>query len=291
MKVGIIGLGLIGGSLARDLSDAGWRVTGTDRDDDTLRAAIDSGTVQAELDEGVQPLDLIVVAVPVRSALDVVRRLGRGAPNPSSPVITDVGSTKRSVVDAAVAAGLSERFVGGHPMVGDHRSGWSAARSGLFRGAPVWLCPAPDASPSAVGRVESLWAAVGGRTRRIDAAEHDRRMSFTSHLPQATSSALAATLASADLTPDDLGAGGRDATRLAGSDTDVWADILLDNADEVGPALDALVDNLRGLRHGIASRDGAAIRDWLETARAWPASFRSTPRTRGDIGGKNAPSR
>lgn len=291
MNVGIVGLGLIGGSLARDLTDAGWRVTAADQDDETLRAAIDSGAVDAELDLEAQGLDLLVIAVPVRAALDVVRRLGGGPDGPSPPVVTDVGSTKRSVVDAAVAAGLGDRFIGGHPMAGDHRSGWSAARSGLFRGAPVWLCPAPGASPSAMRRVESLWAAVGAFTGTIDAAEHDRRLALTSHLPQAAASALAATLASAGLTPDDLGPGGRDVTRLAGSDPDMWTDILLDNADEVGPALDALADALRSLGHEITSGDDSAVRGWLDASRAWSASLPSTPRTRGEIGGKNVSSR
>lgn len=266
MKVGIVGLGLIGGSLARDLTAAGWRVGGADTDRATLDAAMDSGAVRAALDEP-RALDLIVIAVPVRSALDVVRQLGERIPEDATTVVTDVGSTKRSVIEAAVAAGIGRRFVGAHPMAGDDRSGWPAARTGLFRDAPVWLCPAPGADDSAVRRVEELWSVVGGRTACIDPAAHDRRMAFASHLPQVTASALAAALGTVGISFDDLGPGGRDATRLAASDPDLWSDIVLDNSDELEPAIAALVESLRALQRGLDGDDRAVVRGWLAAAR------------------------
>lgn len=269
MTVGIIGLGLIGGSLARDLTRAGWRVAGSDTDPASLGAAMDSGAVQAELPDDPGTLDLIVIAVPVRSALDVVRQIGERIPEGARAVVTDVGSTKRSVIETAVAAGIGRHFIGGHPMTGDDRSGWTAARPGLFRDAPVWLCPAPGAKEFAVRRVETMWSVVGGRTERIDPAAHDRRMAFASHLPQVTASALAAALAAAGVTPGDLGPGGRDTTRLAGSDPEVWADIVLDNGDELRPAIAALIERLGALQHGIDSADGRALRTWLEAASRW----------------------
>lgn len=269
MNIGIIGLGLIGGSLARDLSNAGWRVAGSDADRASLAAAMDSGAVQAELADEPGELDLIVIAVPVRSALDVVRQIGERIPESAGTVVTDVGSTKRSVIEAAVGAGLGRRFVGGHPMAGDDRSGWATARSGLFRGAPVWLCPAPGAKDFAVRRVERLWAVVGGRTERIDPAAHDRRMAFASHLPQVTASALAAAMDAAGVAPGDLGPGGRDTTRLAGSDPDLWSDIVLDNCDELRPAVAALIERLRALQRGMDSADRRAVRTWLAAAGTW----------------------
>lgn len=269
MNAGIIGLGLIGGSLALDLTRAGWRVTGSDRDPASLRAAIDAGAVQAELGDDPGALDLIVIAVPVLSALPIVRRLGDRIPEEAGTVVTDVGSTKRSVIAAAVAAGLGRRFVGGHPMAGHDRSGWSAARPGLFRDVRVWLSAAPDAADAAVRRVETLWTAVGGRTRRIDAVAHDQRMALVSHLPQVAASALAAVVATAGAGRDDLGPGGRDATRLAGSDPELWSDILLDNSPEILPAITALIDRLRALQHGIEAADEGAVLGWLQAGRSW----------------------
>lgn len=268
MNVGIVGLGLIGGSLARDLTGAGWWVAGSDMDVASLDAAMEAGAVQAALDQAAA-LDLVVIAVPVRSALGVVRQLSDQLPEDATTVVTDVGSTKRSVIQAAVAAGIGGRFVGSHPMAGDDRSGWPAARSGLFRGARVWLCPAPGAEDLAVRRVERLWSTVGGRTERIDPAAHDRRMAFASHLPQMTASALAATLAGAGIRHSDLGPGGRDATRLAASDPNLWADIVLDNRDELESALAAQIEGLRALQRAMASGDPAAVRHWLGTARGW----------------------
>lgn len=269
MNVGIIGLGLIGGSLARDLTSAGWRVAGSDADRASLDAAMNSGAVQAELADEPGALDLVVVAVPVRSALDVVRRLGERIPQEATTVVTDVGSTKRSVIEAAVAAGVGRRFVGGHPMAGDDRSGWTAARAGLFRDARVWLCPAPGVEDFAVRRVERLWSAVGGRIERIDPAAHDRRMALASHLPQVTASALAAALHAAGVAPGDLGPGGRDTTRLAGSDPEMWSDIVLDNRDEIRPAITALIESLRALQLGMHNGDRDVVRTWLGAASRW----------------------
>lgn len=269
MNVGIVGLGLIGGSLALDLTRAGWRVTGSDRDPAILRAAMDAGAVQAELGDDPCVLDLIVIAVPVRAAVTAVRRLADRIPDEARTVVTDVGSTKRSVIAAAVAAGLARRFVGAHPMAGDDRSGWSAARPGLFRDAPVWLCPADGAEDVAIRRVERLWSAVGGRTERIDPAAHDRRMALASHLPQVTASALARALQAGGAAPEDLGPGGRDTTRLAGSDPEMWSDIFLDNSDEILPAITSLIERLRALQQGLEAADEVALLDWLEAARSW----------------------
>ena len=203
--VGIVGLGLMGGSLARDLAAAGWRVLGTDRDPAVEAAARDADIVAGPV--AMADVDVLVLAVPVRAAPAWLHRLGpRLGPGAT---VTDVGSTKRSVVEAAEAAGLGPRFVGSHPMAGDHRSGWAASRTGLFRGAAVWLCPAHDAAPATLARIAGLWEAVGAEPRRIDAHDHDRLLARVSHLPQAAATALAAALARDGVVPDQLGPGGR----------------------------------------------------------------------------------
>lgn len=262
---GVVGLGLMGGSLARDLAVLGWRVQGTDRDPATAAAARAAGVIEGPLEAGA--LDLLVLAVPVRSAPAWLR--GPGRELGQDTVITDLGSTKRSTVEAAEAAGLGTRFVGSHPMAGDHRSGWEAARTGLYRDAAVWITPAEGAAPDAIARVEGVWRALGARPRRIEADDHDRLMARVSHLPQLLATALALALGRAGVGPADLGPGGRDMTRLAGSDPSVWTDILVDNGDQVDLALDALAAELDGLRRASRDLDDATLRALLVAGRAW----------------------
>lgn len=262
---GIVGLGLMGGSLARDLSERGWEVQGTDRDVEAERRAHGSGVVSGAVDPGA--VDLLVLAIPVRATPGWLRRLApRLAPE---AVVTDVGSTKRSVVEAAEAAGLGPRFVGSHPVAGDHRSGWRAGRAGLYRGATVWVCPSRESTPDAVSRIRALWRSVGAVPQRIQADAHDRLLARASHLPQVVATALAAVLARDGVRPDQLGPGGRDMTRLAGSEPSVWADILVDNHDQVAPALSALIDELTGLRRAVQGLDDASLASLLAAARAW----------------------
>lgn len=268
----VIGLGLIGGSVARDLASLGWRVWGADRCAGAVRGARDAGVAEGFAPDEGPPADveLVVVAVPVGGAPAVLRSVARWAP--PGAVVTDVASTKRSVLEAAGAAGLGARFVGSHPMAGDHRSGWDASRPGLFRGARVWLCPADEAGDDAVRRIRDLWIRLGADPAPIDAAAHDRRVAWASHLPQAAASALAAVLDGAAVARRELGPGGRDTTRLAGSDPGLWRDILMDNRDEVEPALEALIDELALFRRALQHGDDASLRALLAHARDWAAS-------------------
>jgi prephenate dehydrogenase len=165
--------------------------------------------------------------------------------------------------------GLADRFVGAHPLAGDHRSGWDASRAGLFAGARVFLCPADGAGEEAVALAEALWTGLGGTTERMDATEHDRRLAWTSHLPQAVSTALAMALAGRGIGRGELGPGGRDVTRLAGSSPEMWAGVLRDNADAVGDALAAMEAEVRALREAVASGDADRIRERLARARRW----------------------
>lgn len=275
-SVGIVGLGLMGGSLARDLHSAGWRVLAAERDPDTLAAARAAGVVAGPLhEEAAHGLDLIVLALPVRAATEWVRSLAGVADAGSSLVITDVGSTKRSILAATDAAGLGPKFVGSHPMAGSHESGWAAARADLFRGHRVWICPTAASRPAAVAAVEQLWRDVGAEPQRTDPLAHDRLMALASHLPQLTATALAGLLSRHDVSPADLGPGGRDATRLAGSDPDMWTDILLDNSDQIAPALDALARELAQLAGDIRTGHPGPVRRRMEKGRVWTGEPRS----------------
>ncbi len=269
-SAGVIGLGLIGGSLARDLSAGGWRVLGEDGDPETVRAARSAGAIADRLTPHALPsLDLLILALPVRAAVERVGRLAEVVDPKWELVVTDVGSTKRSIVTAAEESGMAARFVGSHPMAGSQESGWAAARAGLFQDSRVWVCPTRSSDPDAVAAVESLWEEVGGEPRRIATRAHDRLLARTSHLPQLTATALAAVLADAGLAPDDLGPGGRDSTRLAGSDPGMWTDIALDNQDEIAPALEAMARELAELARRVRAGDEDAIRARLAAGRAW----------------------
>ena len=268
--VAIIGLGLIGGSLARDLSARGVQVMGWDADEASVRAAVQAGAVHDSLVEDplrVGHADAVVLAIPVLAA---PRLLSDFAPHlESAHLITDVGSTKTSIVRAAESLGLGTQFVGSHPLAGDHRSGWNASRQGLFDGARVFLCPTSSSSPDAIHIASALWRLVGGRPEVMDAGQHDQRLAWTSHLPQAVSTALALAIAQTGTPRTELGSGGRDVTRLAGSDPGMWTDILIDNADALASALAMMQARLSALSGAVAARDLAELQRLFGEARAW----------------------
>jgi prephenate dehydrogenase len=268
--VAIIGLGLIGGSLARDLAGRGVRVLGWDADAEGLRAAVADSAVHHPLADDLRDVDqadAVVLAVPVRAAHGMLRTLvGK---MDGVRLITDAGSTKRSIVQAAEALGIGGRFVGSHPLAGDHRSGWEASRIGLFADARVFLTPASNASDEAMRLARALWTMVGGRPEVVDADAHDARLAWTSHLPHLVSFALGGALAGQGIARAELGPGGRDVTRLAGSSTQMWADVALDNADTLVPALEAAEQRLREIRTLIAAGEHAPLRHLLAEARRW----------------------
>ncbi|HEX6747790.1 MAG TPA: prephenate dehydrogenase/arogenate dehydrogenase family protein [Longimicrobium sp.] len=268
--VAVAGLGLIGGSVARDLAALGVRVLGHDRDRAAVDAALREGFVSAALGDGfagVEDADALVIAVPVHAAAAV---LERALPRLGGVrLVTDAGSTKRAIVAAAERLGIGARFVGAHPFAGDHRAGVEASRLGLFAGARVYLCPAAGASAEARGMARGLWTMLGGTVMEIGAEEHDARLAWTSHLPQLVSTALAAVLAARGIPRADLGPGGRDVTRLAASSPEMWTGIALENADALLAALDATGAQLAALRDALARRDEDAIRAAFASGQAW----------------------
>ncbi|HEX6371844.1 MAG TPA: prephenate dehydrogenase/arogenate dehydrogenase family protein [Longimicrobium sp.] len=267
--VAVVGLGLIGGSLARDLAARGVRVLGWDADADTLRAAESSGVVHplaVDLRD-VDQADAVVLAVPVLAAADVLRAL---APRlHGARLVTDAGSTKSSIVRAAQALGIGARFVGSHPLAGDHRSGWAASRTGLFDGARVFLCRTAFTGGGAMRLAEEMWTRVDALPEVIDADLHDVRLAWTSHLPQVVSTALALTINQTGTPRAELGPGGRDVTRLAGSDPAMWADVLVDNADALSSALAMMGARLARLQRAVMTGDRGDLQRLFAEARRW----------------------
>lgn len=268
--VAILGMGLVGGSLARDLSASGVDVWGFDVDTTATRHAFRTGVISQVVDHRLRALEqarTVVLAVPVDEALTL---LEQAAPHVQhAALITDVGSTKRRIVQRASALGLSSRFVGSHPMAGDHRAGWHASRRGLFEGARVDLCRTPDTSAAAWKRARALWRAVGATPEERDAAMHDAEMALSSHLPQLLSLALAGTLASRAIERRRLGAGGKEMTRMAASSVEMWAAILDDNAVPVLDALETCLAQLGALRGAVERHDRRAVAEAFAAARAW----------------------
>lgn len=262
--VAFVGFGLVGGSLARDLRGLPRppKITAVSTHPREVEEGVAGGILDAVtggLEGALGKADLVVYATPVGAALRLLeehRELWR-----PGAVLTDVGSLKASVLEAAEELGVGVRYVGSHPMAGGEGSGFSASREGIFRDARVWLV-AGEAPPEARRRVWDLWEAVGARPGWIDPLEHDRRMVWASHLPQLAANALALALEGAGLHPDDLGPGGRDTTRLAASGPEMWRDLFRHAPGDLLTALENLEGEVGRLRRLLEEER------WEEVARA-----------------------
>ena len=265
----IVGLGLIGGSLARDLAARGVRVRAYDTDERQLDDAVHAGIINGRIGPGFEDIaaDLVVIAVPVDAAADVLRRAAPFAGG--ARLITDVGSTKAGIVEVAHLLGLRQRFVGSHPMAGDHRSGWPASRSGLFADARVYPCPVRGAPTEGLDLACRLWTGLGALPEHIDASEHDRRLAWSSHLPHVAAVSIAIAMAEAGISRGDLGPGGRDMTRLAGSSPEVWTAIALENAAAIDAALAGAEREIASFRQALTHGDAGELRRRLVAARNW----------------------
>jgi prephenate dehydrogenase len=236
--VAVIGLGLVGGSLARALTAAGYRVTGVDWPL-VVRRALRSGAVAAGATraEAAARCDVVVLAAPPATNIRLLRRLAKVA-DPRL-VLTDVSSVKGEIEREARRLGL-RGFVGGHPMAGTEKRGFSASSRRLFEGAAWWLVPAPDARANRT--VREIVRSVGARPVTTTAATHDRTMAFLSHLPQVVAWALRDAARRDRVARSHLrraGPGFRGMTRLASSPRPLWRQILSANAGEVARALAA----------------------------------------------------
>jgi prephenate dehydrogenase len=270
-RVAVLGLGLMGGSLVRALArlpDPPF-VTGWSPEPSEAEAARGSGALSAATAspaDAVREADLVVLATPLGAACALVEALA-GALG-ADALLTDVVSLKVPLADAVRRAGLTGRWVGAHPMCGGEASGFGAARAGLYEGARVWIVPS-GAPEAAVARVEGFWRTLGAAPTRSDAAAHDRLMVVVSHLPQLTANVLARVLEDADAAPDDLGPGGRDMTRLAGSSPAMWRDLLAHAPDTLPAMLREVADGARSLAERIERGDLDAVEAGMAATRRW----------------------
>ena len=261
----IVGVGLIGGSLARALRRAGdvGEVVGTSRRESHLRRACELGVIDRyELDpaRAARGSDMVVVCTPMGAMEAVFGSLSPGL-EPDA-VLSDAGSVKQTVFRAARAAfgRVPPRLVPAHPIAGTEHSGVDASFAGLFEGRRVILTPGESTDPAAVERVEAMWRATGAATDRMDAVRHDEILASVSHLPHLLAYVLV------DLVADGPGdcfryaAGGfRDFSRIASSDPVMWRDICLENREAIAEQLDAFGGRIADLAATVRRGDGAAL--------------------------------
>jgi prephenate dehydrogenase len=270
----VVGIGLIGGSLALAAKQAGTvrSVVGVARSAASRDTALARGLadrVTADLASGIQGADLVVLAVPVHEILRLLPEVARLAD--AGCLVTDVGSVKEPILAAGEAAFPDGRFVAGHPIAGTEQSGPAAARADLFRGANWILVPGRRTRSDALARVTALCASVGTTVIRMDAAWHDEVFATVSHLPHLVAYALMDAVLTTERGGERIGfaAGGlRDFTRVAGSDPVMWRDIFLMNREPVLRVLARYRDALERLATAIRDGDGAAIEARLARARA-----------------------
>jgi prephenate dehydrogenase len=285
-SLAVLGVGLIGGSLAAALKRAGaaQAVVGYDRDAAALQRAVELGVIDLaahSVSEAVRGADLVAVAVPVRAVGPVLHDVSLALE--ANAVVTDVGSTKADIMRTARGE-LRERyprFVPGHPIAGRETSGVEAASAELFRGARVVLTPESDTAPEAVDVVRGAWEAVGARVSTMAGDVHDRIFAAVSHLPHLLSFALVSELAERADAQQLFGfaAGGfRDFTRIAASSPEMWRDVALQNREALLAELDRFGVRLAVFRELIEKGDGPGLLRLMAEARsartAWAAGKR-----------------
>jgi prephenate dehydrogenase len=273
-RLTIIGLGLMGGSLGMALRKrrACHRVWGVARRPETITRALELGAIEGGtlyLAEGVADADVVVLATPVRTIIELIPRLGPLLPR--GCLLTDVGSTKAAIVEAMGGLPVHVQPLGGHPMCGKEVAGIEAAEADLYAGALWALTPLAHTSPEALEMGRALARAVGARPLLLDALRHDRLVAAISHLPYLLAVALvglAEEVGAEDELVWDLAASGfRDTSRLAASEVTMMLDILLTNRSPVAEMLQRFGQHLEELAALLEGRDQVRLRHLLESAR------------------------
>ncbi|HDY71692.1 MAG TPA: prephenate dehydrogenase/arogenate dehydrogenase family protein, partial [Nitrospirae bacterium] len=259
-RVAIIGVGLIGASIALGIKRRGLarEVVGSGRTEENLRRAVEREILDGysiNHKEAVKGADLVVLATPVGRFVEITKDIS-GSLKPGS-LLTDVGSVKGSIVrriEEVVPDGV--RFVGCHPIAGSERSGIDYASGDLFEGAPVVLTPTGDTAADALSRVGKFWEALGAVVTRLSPEEHDLVFALLSHLPHLVSYALVNTLSDTD--PDYInlsGSGFRDTTRIVLSSPELWTEISLYNRDNLLRLIESFRKALDDIRDGLVKGD------------------------------------
>ena len=265
--VAILGLGLLGGSIAGVARNrAKLRVVGWSNTESTRLTALERGLIDASEPtpaDAVRDADLVICCTPVGSIPQVIGMLvGKLKPG---AIVTDVGSTKRSIVAAGERL-LGTSFIGSHPMAGSERSGLDAATDSLLEGRLCLITPTERTPPESFERVDAFWQSLGMRTTRVFPADHDRLLADVSHLPHLIAAAVVALPDARGLAV--AGQGFADTTRIAAGDASLWRDIMMDNKESIIRSLDRLLAGLRDYRTALQASDAGKIETMLAAASA-----------------------
>jgi prephenate dehydrogenase len=271
----VIGVGLIGGSLARALRQAGHchEIVGAGRSPEHLQQAVRLGVIdrfETDPARAVQGADMILVATPLGAMRGVFAAIRDHLADDA--VLTDAGSAKGCVIEAAQSAfgGLPPGFVPAHPIAGTERSGVAASFAELYRDRRVILTPTATSSPQAIARVRTMWEAAGAQVTQMSAAHHDEVLAATSHLPHVLAFVLVESLARMQDQREifEYAAGGfRDFTRIASSDPVMWRDICLANAAAVQAMIERFLGDLQVLDQAVAAHDGERLLELFNRAK------------------------
>jgi prephenate dehydrogenase len=274
VHVTIIGLGLIGGSIARDLRRTGFAkvITGVETNPSHARQSLDLGLVQSvvSLADAVSAADLTILAIPVDAIVGILPAVLDAARGPRA-VVVDMGSTKQAVVESVQAHPRRSRFVAAHPMAGTEDSGPDASVEKLFHGKMAILCDTDDSAPDAVAAAQALFVqGLGMRLVNMSSARHDLHAAYVSHLSHVASYALALTALAKEQEEQAIftmaGGGFASTARLAKSSADMWEPIFRLNREPLLEAIDSFQAQLHELRAAIAASDRRRVRALIETA-------------------------
>jgi prephenate dehydrogenase len=265
MRLAILGVGLIGGSIGMAARERGLaEVTGFVRNPDRADQCVELGAADrmaSTIREAVDGADVVICCGSVASMTEMAEAALDGAG--ADCVVTDVGSTKQELVEALSD---DQRFIGGHPLAGAETAGVSNARADLYEGARWYLTPTESSSGLLYDRIQKLITALGARPRAIDAAEHDQAMAVVSHLPHVFANQLAVQGRPGTDLLGALAPSLRDATRVAGANPAIWGEIFSTNHVAVVEAIDTAINGLGEAREVIASADADRINAWQAAA-------------------------
>ncbi len=272
MIITLVGVGLIGGSMAMDLKKSGFakKVIGVDQSAEHLREATDKGIIDEamELQEALGVSDFVLIAIPVNATKLILPRILNEIRDKA--VVIDVGSTKAEIIRAIQQHPNRKQYVPTHPMSGTEHSGPGAALYGLFQNKVAIICNKEESDQHAVALVENMYRALGSRLLFMDAAAHDEHVAYVSHLSHVISYALAVAVLDKEKSTStifDLAAGGFASTaRLAKSSADMWVDIFEQNSSFLLPIIDIYMEKLQQFRKHLADGEIKEIRSFIEEA-------------------------
>ncbi len=279
-RIGIIGLGLIGGSIARALKRNGdkYSITAWDQHEDSLQKALSEGVIDhgvSLLGEGFKDSEIIFLCVPVYSMKDILIHLVPGLPH--NCILTDVGSTKGDVLNIITELDLNRLFIGGHPLAGSEKSGYSASKANLFENVYYCLTPVENSDRNTMERLETLVKDMGAIPIEISPEEHDKVTAAISHVPHVVAALLVNLVGKLDNsqnTMKTIAAGGfKDITRIASSSPDLWTGICLSNKEKVLDTLSVLKDGLQRFENDLKVGNKSDIQAFFHSAQSLRSTF------------------